>query len=109
GVLGTLDDRAGADELAVGEDVAVDERPRLLAPVVRPGDAVVEQPTSWLEPVTQVAEVGGVVAYADVLGETDGGDRVEAGLEDVAVVEVAALGEIAEALAADGRLGPLGL
>ena len=44
GVLGLGDDPAGPDQLAVGEDVAVEERADLLAVVVRPGDAVVEQP-----------------------------------------------------------------
>jgi hypothetical protein len=44
GVLRLGDDPARAGQLAVREHVAVDERAGLLVLVVRPGDAVVEQP-----------------------------------------------------------------
>ena len=51
-------------------------------------------------------EVRRVVAHADVLGQADRADRVEAGLEHVAVVEVPHLGEVVEPLAVDRLLGP---
>ncbi len=51
-------------------------------------------------------EVRRVVADADVLGQADRADRVEAGLDHVAVVEVTHLGEVAEPLAVDRLLAP---
>ena len=45
----------------------------------------------------------------DVLGQPDRGHRVEAGLAHVAVVAVAHLGQIGQALIGDGLLRPGGL
>ncbi len=80
GVLASVMIRPGPGQLAVREDVAVEERADAWRPVVRPGDAVVEQPAPRAEPVAQEREVRRVVADADVLGQADRADRVEAGL-----------------------------
>ena len=79
GVVHRGDDRAGPVELAVREDVAADEprRPRAVA-CVGPGDAVVEQPPARPQPAAQEREVRRQVGHADVLGEPDRADRVEA-------------------------------
>ena len=57
GVLHRADDPAGPGQLAVGEDVAVDEAARQSAgaAVVRAGDAVVEQPAAGAQLVAQEA------------------------------------------------------
>ena len=54
-------------------------------------------------------EIRRVVLHADVLGQPDRGDRVESGLADVAVVAVADLGQVGQALLGDRVLRPLGL
>ena len=105
-VLHLGDDPAGAGELTVGEDVAVDEVAGLLAPVVRPGDAVVEQHAARAQPVADPGEVGRVVAHPDVLGEPDRRHGVEAGLGDVAVVGVPHLGEVGQPLVGDRLARP---
>src|SRR5215471_7475111 len=85
----------GALQLAVGEHGPVDEPAHVAGrhAVVRPGDAVVEQPRARLELAVQEREVGRQVGFADVLGEPDRADGVEAGLLHVPVVEVAYLGQ----------------
>ena len=100
--------RARAGQLAVGEDVAVDETRARDAgvAVVDPGDAVVEQPPPVTQPVAQEAEVGRVVLHADVLGQPDRADRVEAGLADLAVVAVPHLRGAGQPLLRDGLGGP---
>jgi hypothetical protein len=77
GVLGVGDDAAGADEFAVGEDVAVDEGASAAVAVVWAGDAVVQEAAAGLQAVEEEAEVRGVVADADVFGEADRADGVE--------------------------------
>ncbi len=109
-VLDIGDDAARTDQLAVGEDVAVDEIARLGgAGVVRPGDAVVEEQAAVAQLVLDEAEVERVVVHTDVLGEPDRGHRVELALHDVAVVAVPDLGELAEPLLGDLLLRPGGL
>ena len=86
---------AGALQFPVGEHVPVDEAPgpagRLR--VVRPGDAVVEQPARRPQLAEQEREVAGQLGLADVLGQPDRADRVEPGLGHVPVVQVADLGQ----------------
>jgi len=110
-VVHERDQVAGPLELAVGEDVPVDEP--LLADggleVVRPGDAVVEQAAAGGQLAVQVGEVGREVVLADVLGQPDRADRVEARLRDVAVVQVPHLGEPGQPLPLDRGLRPGGL
>src|SRR3712207_3237999 len=106
GVLDLGDDPAGARELTVGEHVAVDERAGLRGPVVRPSDAVVEQPPAADELVPQRLEVRRVAGDSDVLGQPDRADRVEVPLLDLPVVEVADLREMVEPVALDGLLSP---
>src|SRR6478752_4958365 len=106
GVLHGRDDRPRADQLAVREHVAVDERAGVGRLVVRARDAVVEQAAPGLEVVVDPAEVRRVVLHPDVLGEADRGDRVEAGLLDVAVVHEPDLGEVVEPLLLDRLLRP---
>ena len=109
-VLGLGDDAARAGELPVGEDVAVDEPAcRRPSPVLGPGDAVVEQQCAVAHLGLEEAEVRRIVLYANVFGQPDGGDRVEAALPDVAVVGVTYLGQIGEALFGDRLLRPGGL
>ena len=67
-------------------------------PVVVAGDAVVEQQRAGAHLRLQEAEVGGVVGDTDVLGQPDGGHRVEPGLPHVAVVAVPDFGEVGQAL-----------
>ena len=57
----------------------------------------------------QEREVAGQLGLADVLGQPDRADRVEAGLGHVPVVQVADLGQVAQAGLLDGPLGPGGL
>ena len=77
--------------------------------VVGPGDAVVEQPPAVTQPAAQEPEVRRVVLDADVLGQPDRADRVEAHLAHVAVVAVPHLRGTAEPLLGDGLAGPRGL
>ena len=111
GVVHQRDQVAGAFQLAVREDIPVDEALRAVRAhgVVRTGDAVVEQPRPRLELAVEEREVSRQVPHADVLGEPDRTHRVEAGLGNVAVVEVADLGELAQSVALDGGLPPGGL
>ncbi len=74
--------------------------------VVRPGDAVVEQPAARLQLAEQEREVTRELALADVLGQADGADRVEPGFWHVPVVEVAHLRQIGQPVADDGLLRP---
>ena len=57
----------------------------------------------------QEGEVAGQLGLADVLGEPDRADRVEAVLGDVPVVHVPDLGQAGQARFLDGPLGPAGL
>ena len=57
----------------------------------------------------QEREVGRQVRLADVLGQPDRADRVEAGLRHVAVVQVPHLGQAGQPLPLDRRLSPGGL
>jgi len=88
GVVHERDQVAGPLELAVGEDVPVDESALTDGglDIVRPGDAVVQQPPAGLQLPVQEREVGRQVLLADVFGQPDGADRVEAGVGDVPVV-----------------------
>ena len=97
---------ARARQLAVGEDVAVDEGAGGPHAVVGPGDAVVEQQATDPQPVSDAAEVCRVVPHPDVLGEPYRGDGVEPRLGHVAVVREPHLGEVPEPLALDRGLGP---
>ncbi len=110
-VVHERDQVAGPLELAVGEDVPVDEP--LLADggleVVRPGDAVIEQPAAGVQLAVQVREIGREVVLADVLGQPDRADRVEARLRHVAVIQVPHLGEPGQPLPLDRGLRPGGL
>jgi hypothetical protein len=111
GVVHERDQVAGSLQLAVGEDVPVDE-PGLAdggPGVVGPGDAVVEEPAAGVQLAEQVCEVGREVVLAHVFGQPDRADRVEARLEHVAVVQVAHLGEPGQPFPLDGGLGPGGL
>jgi hypothetical protein len=111
GVVHERDQVAGALELAVGEDVPVDEP--VLADgrlgVVRPGDAVVEEPPARVQLAVQVREVGLEVVLADVLGQPDRAHRVEARLRHVAIVQVTHLGEPGQPFPFDRGLPPGGL
>src|SRR5260221_359504 len=111
GIVQVGDQVSGAFQLAVGEDVPVDEPigdPRGAA-VVRPGDAVIQQPAARIELAVKETEVAGKLRLADVLGEPDRTDRVEAGLGDLAVVQMPHLGEVLKARLLDRPLGPQGL
>ena len=110
GVLDLGDDPAGAGQLAVGEDVAVDERAGVLVAVVRAGDAVVQQPAARARACragtrstpgscrTPMCSVRPIELTASKLA-----------LGHVAVVEVPDLGQVVEALALDRLLRPRGL
>ena len=110
-VVHERDQVAGPLELAVGEDVPVDEP--LLADgrleVVRPGDAVVEQPAAGVQLAVQVGEVALEVVLAHVLRQPDRADGVEARLRDVPVVQVPHLGEPGQPFPLDRGLRPGGL
>lgn len=110
-VLHRSDDRAHAGQLTVREHVAVDEAAPLDAgvQVVLPGDRVVQQPAAGHQPRAQEPEVGRVVAHPDVLGQADRAHRVEPGLGDLAVVLVADLRAVPQAVPLDRRLRPLRL
>ncbi len=111
GVVHERDQVTGSLELAVGEDVPVDE-PALTdggLGVVRPGDAVVEEAAAGLQLAEQVREVGREVGLAHVLGQADRADRVEACLGHVTVVQVADLGQAGQPRPLDRGLGPGGL
>ena len=99
---------AGTLQLAVREDVAVDETALTGGglDVVRPGDAVIQQAALRPELAEQEREVIRKLPHADVLGEPDRADRVEAGLADIPVVEVADLGQAGQSGFLDGLLGP---
>src|SRR5208283_3717117 len=104
---------AGPLQLAVGEDVPVDE-PAFAGGglgVVRAGDAVVEQAPPGAELAVEEREIARQLALADVLGQPDRADRVELALRDVPVIEVTDLRQAGQArpldsLAAPGRLLP---
>src|SRR5215467_7500229 len=97
----------GAFQLTVGKHVPVDEIPRTgRIAVVRPGDAVVEQPPARLQLAVQEREVGRQVGLADVFGEADRAHRVEGTLRHVPVVEVAHLGQPGQPGVLDRPLGP---
>ncbi len=76
-------------ELAVREDVAVDEGAgavRFSGMVGAAGDLVVEQPAAGHEQPVQTLGVDAVLLGADVLGHPDAGDRVERPVGDLPVV-----------------------
>ena len=107
-VVHQRDQVAGRLELAVGEHVPVDEpvRPPGGLGAVGTGDAVVQQPPLRLQLAVQEREVAGQLGLADVLGQPDRADRVEAGLRHVPVVEVPHLGQVRQAPLLDGPLRP---
>src|SRR5258708_12650184 len=84
------DQVSGPFQFAVGEDVPVDESvgDSRGPAVVRPGDAVIQQPAARVELAVEETEVTGKLRLADVLGQPDRADRVEAGLGDLAVVQM---------------------
>ena len=108
GVVDEGEQVARSFQLAVGEHVAVDETADhpARALVVRPGDAVVQQPSLGPQLAVQEGEVRRQLGPADVLGQPDRADRVELPFGHVAVVEVADLGQPAQALLLDGLLRP---
>ena len=86
-------------------------KPPAAAPVrlSGPGDAVVEKQCAGAHLGLEEAKVRRVVLHPDVLGEPDGGHRVEPRFADVSVVTVAHLGEVGQALLGNGVLRPCGL
>src|SRR4051794_26242882 len=84
GVVHGRHDVAGSEQLPVGEHVAVDEAvaEHHRVQVARPGDAVVQQPPAGAELAVEEAEVRRQLRLADMLGEPDRRDGVEAGLGD---------------------------
>jgi len=110
-VVHERDQVTGSLKLTVGKDVPVDEPllPDGRLEVVRPGDAVVQQPAAGVQLAVQVGEVGLEVVLADVFGQSDGADRVEARFRDVPVVQVPHLGEPGQPLPLDRGLRPGGL
>src|SRR6476646_8058017 len=71
-VLRLSDDPAGAGELPIGEDVAVDKSARTRpGPVFGTGDAVVEEQPTVTDLRLQEAEVRRIVLHADVFRQTD--------------------------------------
>ena len=106
------DDAPELVQLAVGEDVAVDEAVRLearAAAVRRPGDPVVQEPPAGTEEPSQPAEVHPQLRQPHVLEHPDRADRVERAVEHVAIVLVPDLDAIGQAGLGDRLLGPLGL
>ena len=100
-------DVSRAGELAVGEDVTVDEAVLVvtLLAVIGTRDRVIEHATERLELGVRECEVRRVVLATDVLGEPDRADGVELGLGHVAVVAEAHLSAALEAALLDGVLG----
>ena len=90
-------------QLAVGEDVAGQERVRRRRLGVQPRDAVVEEQPTGRQQVVQRARVGIELVAADVLVHADAGDLVERAVGDLAVVADADLELVGEA----GGLDPL--
>ena len=108
-VLHGLGDVAGTGELAIGEDIAVDEAALGRLVVIRVGDVVVQHQTADLELAVHELEEVIVVLHADVLDDADGGDGIKAFFHDIAVVHEADLGQILQAFFLDLLLAPLGL
>ena len=100
-------------QLAVGEDVAVDERgPVPLGVARRSGptrDRVVEQPPPRRQEGVQVGGVLAQLGQADVLGHPDAGDGVVRPVGHVAVVLDADLDPVSEPRRRDGSAGEGGL
>src|SRR5919106_4577824 len=106
-IVHRADHRARTLELTVGKDVAVEERPGAVALAVRgPGDRVVEDASLGTELAGEGLEVAAELGTSDVLHGPRRGDRVEARLLQVAVVEVADLGPPLESGLADRALRP---
>src|ERR1022692_4204932 len=107
-VVHPRDQVAGTFEFTVREDVAVDESflndPR--PGVVRPGDAVVQQPAARHQLAVQELEVARQLRLADVLGQADRADRVEATLSDLPVVQMPHLGPVLQSGFLDRPLCP---
>src|SRR5829696_6117760 len=72
--------------LPVGEDVALGERTALDVPVLRPRDAVVEQPAAGFQHRGELVGVDIDLRLADVLDHPDRRDRVEVLAGELAVV-----------------------
>src|SRR5674476_402460 len=111
GILDRAHNVARAGQLPVREHVlankAAPAQPGVA--VVRTGDAMVEQLATGTQPGPQEAEVGRVVAHADVLDEPDGADGVEPCLSDVTVVEVTDLDQVIKGMCGVALPGPHGL
>src|SRR4051812_35317974 len=82
--------------LAVGEDVALRERPALDAAVLQARDAVVEQPPAGPEHRGELLGVDVDLRLADVLDHPDRGDRVEVLTPELAIVLNANLDLVAD-------------
>ena len=107
GVLDLGDDLAGADQLAVGEDVAVDERPVSLRAGCRPGDAVVEQPALRAQLVARGSRSTPGSSSRRCARSARSSEIASKPVSvDVAVVQVADLGEVVEPLLLDLLLRP---
>ena len=108
-VLHRLGDIAGASELAVREDIAVNEAALGGLVIIRVGDVVVEHQATDLQLAMQELEEVVVVLHANVLNNADGGDSIEALFGDIAVVHEADLRQVLEAFLLNLALAPLGL
>ena len=100
-------------QLAVGEDVGVDEapRPRTRTTAIsrRTADPVVQQPPLRAQQPEQTLEVHLELREPDVLEHADRADRVVRTVADVAVVLVADLDEVGETGFSDSLGTELGL
>src|SRR4029453_11343505 len=112
GALHRRDDAADLVQLAVGEDVAIDEAVALeacAAGVRRPRDAVVQQTTAGSQQPPEPVEVHPKLREPYVLEHPDRADRVERPVGDVAVVLVPDLDAVDQAGLRDRLLSPVGL
>ena len=108
-VLHRLGDIAGTGELAVREDIAVNEAALGSLVVIRVGDVVVEHQAADLQFAVEELEEVVVVLHTNVLDNADGGDSIEALFGDIAVVHEADFRQVLEAFLLNLALAPLGL
>ena len=112
GVVQRRLDEPGRGEVAVGEDVSVEELVRS-GPVVRlvlgDRDLVVEQAAGRLEQLEHLIEVVAVVLRAHMFHHAHRGDAVEVSFRHFAVVHHAQLGQILQPFAPDPLLTVLDL